>query len=313
MRVALKFILISHFFILGIFAVPQYYCTAANWPYFHRLMNLIGSIQKYNYDELVEIAVYDLGLHQEQIDLLQKIQKVKVYKIQDQNPNLLTTFYPPGARPILGWYAWKPVVIKESLERFPYVLWLDAGTTVRKPIRELFQHIIKEGYFICTIGDSYWNGAIDPLHPVGWGTPAFVREQFHLTDSANEWVLRKETIMGGIVGSTRAGGHCLIRDWCTLTNDIRYFADDGTAPEGFGTARHDQTVLSILAYLRGLNVHQQDWAQLTPMMLSTDEGEMPFYITWHRQSVKDWTNIYSSRDDLSYHEEYMSHIQYKQP
>lgn len=191
---------------LNCLALSQYYCTAADNPYFHRLMNLLGSIHKNNYENLEEIAVFDLGLDEEKIRILNKISKVKVYKLKENNSNLLTTFHPPGARSVLGWYAWKPVVIKESLEMFPYVLWVDAGTTVRKPINELFSHIKKNGYFVCAIGDSYWNGFVEPLHPIRWCTTEFVKEKFGLNTIEKDWVLSKECIMGGIVGSTKTGG-----------------------------------------------------------------------------------------------------------
>lgn len=110
----------------------------------------------------------------------------------------------------------------------------------------------------------------------------------------------------------RQGGDSFVSNWYELTKDIRYFADDGSTPDGYGTARHDQTILSILGYLKGLYVFHQDWAQNTPMILSTEEGEVPFYITWHKASVRDHTCLYSSRDDLSFYDEYVSYIRYKE-
>lgn len=55
-RALFFFLLCAH----TIHGTPQYYCTAANWPYFHRLINLIGSIHKHNYNDLEETRCDDL-------------------------------------------------------------------------------------------------------------------------------------------------------------------------------------------------------------------------------------------------------------
>ena len=275
---------------LNVFATPQYYCTAANAPFYDRLLNLIGSIHRTNYENLQEIAVFDLGLNQQMVNRLNAIDKVKVYKLKDSNPNLLN---------VLRWFAWKPAVIKESLEIFPYVLWMDAGTTVLQPLDNLFEYIVKTGYFLCTIGDETVSSPVNGVqfqHPVDWETTKFVRDRFHLEALENRWILPKESVMGGLVGASQTTS--FIQDWYQLTKDIRYFADDGTAP---GAGRHDQTLLSILGYQQNLKILLQDWTQQQPILLSIDEKEVPFYITWNRNAVCEKTCIYNSRNDLRYY------------
>ena len=214
---------------------------------------------------------------------------------------------------VLSWFAWKPAVVKESLERFPYVLWVDAGTSIVKNLDPLFKHIAKNGYFICTIGDVNWQGHPGPLHPVGWGTTTHVKEKFGLDTPEKEWILAEPSVMGGVVGSCKDPvlSCSLIDDWYALTGDIRNFWDDGTAPQGRGCARNDQTLLSIIAYIKGLTVHQQDWSQATPIMLSTNEGEVPFHITWYAGAVNNDTSIYGSRFDTKYFYEYHTYIRWK--
>ncbi len=283
---------------LALFAeVPQYYCTAANAPYYTKLLNLIGSLHKTNYENIKEIAVFDLGLSQEMIDHLNSMQKVKVYKITADHTKLsLTTF------PRLGWYSWKPVVIHESLDLFPYVLWIDAGSTVLQPIGDLFEYIVKTGYFVCTIGDNKEH----PEYPVGWGTTTFVKKKFQLDTSAYAWILSKESPTSAIVGATKTAP--FMQEWYELTKDIRFFADDGSAP---GIGRHDQIVLSILSYQKGLNIHHQDWSQQEPMLLPINGKDIPFYITWHSDSVCKKTCIYSSRNDLRHYNTHLNSIRYR--
>ena len=72
--------------------LKQYYCTAADSRFFPHLKNLIGSIHQTNFDVLGEIAVFDLGLINDQINNLQKMQKVTVNKVEITTKNLLTNF-----------------------------------------------------------------------------------------------------------------------------------------------------------------------------------------------------------------------------
>lgn len=84
----------------------MYFCTTADERYFPLLINLIGSIHKVNFDELGEIAVFDLGFTEQQLDELHCIEKVRVYNVELTHPDLLK----PNSRLKRGWYAWKPVV-----------------------------------------------------------------------------------------------------------------------------------------------------------------------------------------------------------
>jgi len=286
-------------------AYSQYYCTAASSNFYPHLLNLIGSIHATNFELLKEIAVFDLGLQKEQIDHLQTIKKVKVYRLKENNPALFTFYTLPNGHRILGWYMWKPVVIKEALEMFPHVLWIDAGTTVLKPLDDLFNYIEQEGYFLSTIGDDE-----QLLHNVKWQTTSFLVEKFRLNAPENVWIQSKESIMGGIVGVAQWNYGSFVREWYDLTHDIRFFEDNGTTPNGFGTGRHDQAVLSILGYLRGLKVHEQNYKQLKPIILSLDNGDVPFHITWNGDYVDYRTCIYSSRGDIKDLHYYKSKIKY---
>src|SRR5581483_6484807 len=148
----------------------MYFCTAANARYFDHLLNLIGSIHWTHYFDLEKIAVFDLGLTQEQRDYLNTIEKIEICTIEKVHPDIIKDFYVGwGDRHVPGWYAWKPVVIWQSLKKFPYVLWLDAGTTLKKEISALFRHIKQNGYFLATIGDEY--------HTVEWGMTKYVRQK----------------------------------------------------------------------------------------------------------------------------------------
>ncbi len=288
-----------------LYAVPQYYCTGANWAYFDSLLNLIGSIHATNFEELKEIAVIDLGLHPEQVEQLNKIEKVSVEPLEKMHPDVLE-YYRGHGLVVFGWYAWKPGAIVQALRKFPYVLWLDAGTEVRNRLDHLFEYIRTQGYFLCTIGDQKdFKGKW--LHSVGWGTTSFVKDAFALGNEEKRWILEQESVMGGVIGVTQAKQDLFLNDLYQLSKDLRYYADDGTASQGWGSARHDQVLLSFFAYSRNLTVYAQDGMEGKPIALPT----APLHITWAKKWVDEKNEIFNCRTDKSQHEYHFSKIRYE--
>ena len=287
----------------------QFYCTASDSRYFNHVLNLIGSIHEHSFNSLGEIAVFDLGMTPEQIAHLQRIAKVSVHNIELTHPDLLTYYNTNDAgRSAPGWYAWKFVVLKQALEMYPYVLWVDSGTTVLKPLNDLFKYIQHSGYFLSTMGDEKFYNQIS--HPIKWGTTEYVKRHFNLISSDKKWVLEREPLLSGIIGVARKSMDYFVKPLYEMTRHLRLFEDDGTTPNGFGTGRHDQTILSIYAYLHGLTVHQNDHTQEHPILLQLNNAYKDLYITWHGGYVNDHTSLYSSRRDMSNYDHYVSCIRY---
>jgi glycosyltransferase involved in cell wall biosynthesis len=282
----------------------QYFCTAADSKTFHNLLNLIGSIQSAEFEELGGIAVFDLGLTDEQRAYLSTIEKVSVHRLEISNPDLLKYYKASNeGRMIQGWGAWKFVALKQALDIFPYALWIDSDFTVLKSLRSVFQHIKETGYFLCTIGDEKYDGHC--THPVRWGATKYVSSAFQLDDAEKTYVLDKEPVMSGVIGFSREAGDYLIDPLYNYAKNLKLFEDDGTASQGFGSARADETVLSIFAYLRGLAVCQQDFTQKSPLILSGKNGHQECFFTWRKGYVNEKTVLYHSRNDLSDYERYV--------
>jgi len=276
------------------YAIPQYYCTAANQADFPQLLNLIGSIHATNFDQLEQIAVFDLGLTQEQKDKLNMIQKVKLCTFKEQNPDLFTYYTLVAGYQVQGWHIWKPIAIKEALDFCPYLLFIgvDSGAIVLKPLDPLFTYIQQKGYFLTTIGDELINGKFP--HPLRGEVTDFVKDKFNLEDPSKVAILSKEPVMSNLVGTTRRAYSSFAKEWYSLSKDIRYFADDGSAPDGIGAGRHAQTILSILAYSNGLEVLKQDHKQRQPMLLPIGRELIPFYVTWNAEFVDQRTSIFTT-------------------
>ena len=285
-------------------------CTAANAGYFDRLLNFIGSLHQINFDELTVLAVYDLGLTEEQKIHLRSIEKVEIREIRKVHPDILTPFHVYGDKFVPGWYAWKPVAIKQELELYPTVLWLDAGSTVLKTLVPLFKHIEQNGYFLVTIGED-----VPPQGPyrwnINWQTTARMRSLFNLYHEENKDILEKEAVTASIIGVTQQAQHLFIDPLYELAHDLRNFEDDGTAPEGFGCARYEQAILGIIAYQKKLQVFRQDLRQETPIDLVVNSETVPFHTTCHPSYVCEKTCFYLSREDMPYYQRNVSHIRYK--
>jgi len=278
----------------------HYYCTAADERHFILLVNLIGSIHKIDFDNLGQIAVFDLGLNQQQKDYLKKIRKLNVYIPEKTHPDILKYFLTsPHGRKVRGWFAWKPVVIKQALDMFPYVLYLDAGATILRSPKDLFRYIVQQGYFLMDTGPH----AIEER-----STQTVIDKLINpLSAKQKDFLLDSKTLMisPGLQGVSRKIYKDYVLPVYELTKDIDLFADDGTCRLGFGAARHDQPIFSIYAYLNDLKIHTEGWTQLEI------EGEkIAHHIHWDCKHVNNQTTIYQSRWNYLYHGNKLEYIKF---
>ena len=249
---------------LDLVSAPHYYVTGANFKFFKHVIDLIGSLHKVSFNEIEEIAVFDLGLTPSQIYILSNIEKVKVYWLENQNPGLLRDFYIPGSsRAYLGWYAWKPAAMKQMSNKFPYFLWLDAGCEIESSCGPLFDHILDKGYFL--VYSSFQDTKFDT---VGVHATKKVKSHFQLDDYKNQSILNKVHVMAGFIGIRADMDFLFLNAWNELTADISIFGDDGTSQGGWGCCRHDQSLLSILAHLSELDVFKLE----EPVFLRAKSG-----------------------------------------
>ena len=270
-----KLYLISQLFITSFaFAYqPLYFCTASDAKFFDILKSFIGSVHKTNFDHLGEIAVFDLGLGQEQIDEINSMQKVHVYEVERTHPDILkpVKIY-SGNKIVPGCYAWKPVAIKQALDMFPYVLWQDAGNVVLKPLDELFEHIRQHGYFLMGSGTDWKN-------TIGNHITQRLIKKFHLDKTDKKWLLNTLDVSSCTIGIAR--NHRVYYDLIVpvyeLTRDVDNFLDDGTYPKGFGGWRLEQIVFSIFARLLELK-DQRASHRPTRMFLTIANKKIPFYM-----------------------------------
>lgn len=276
----------------------HYYCTVADENHFSLLINLIGTIHKTDFEALDQIAVFDIGLNNEQKKILQNIEKVAVYDVEKTHVDLIIPFKTNSAgRMVRGWFAWKPVVLKQALELFPYILYLDAGCAVLKSPDNLFKHIKQNGYFLIEISPHYIEERITK--------PVIEKVVAKLPKEQAEFILKKEAYMidAGFQGLSRELHQRYVLPMYKHSSDLTLFEDDGSSKMGFGAGRHDQTLFSIYAHLAKLDLNNQGWSQL-----KVDGKNIPFHMHWNRSDVNDQTCIYRSRGDFAFSRDAMTFL-----
>ncbi|MFH1254763.1 MAG: hypothetical protein V1646_05035 [bacterium] len=226
-----------------IYNQDMYFCIPSDSHFFDNLLRLIGSIHYTNFEKTKKIAVFNLGLTKEQVKFLKTIEKVSVHNVELTHPDLLKYVKKnKTSKQVRGWYAWKPVVIKQALTMFPYVLYLDAGCCVLLPLEDMFGYIQAHDYLLIENCAKY---------TIGEHCTKYVYAHFSLSSPKNNWIKDAKPITAGIQGLSRAVYDSYVIPLYELTKDLKFFEDDGSAPLGFGLARHDQTLFSIQARLLG--------------------------------------------------------------
>ena len=271
-------------------SIPMYFCTVADDKHFPILMNMIGSIHKHNFYDVEKIFVYDLGLNEVNKSQLKNIKRLELLEIEKTNPDILTDIETGINRKVRGLFSWKPVIIKDALDRCPYVLYLDAGTTILKPLNDLFKHIVQNGYLLFDCG-----------HSIKWMTTEYLINKLDLNSDTNKWILEDDVfgIDAGFQGVSRSLYDSYVIPMYEFTKDIKNFTDDGTCPDGWGTGRHDQTLYSILARQLHLDINYHD-NSTKDCYLTLDNEKVHFHITHTKNKITDLTTIFRSRWNIDY-------------
>ncbi len=143
--------------------------TVASNKFFPSLLNLIGSIKKFNPE--LPIYVYDLGLFKTFRDEVSSIPGVTMCEIEME-----TDFW-------RACYTWKSGIFKRPKAKLN--LYLDAGNELLRPIDEMFALIEKQGYLV-----------VEQIAPISDITPSDYISKFNISSE----VLQKNAITAGIFG-----------------------------------------------------------------------------------------------------------------
>ena len=237
--------------------VAKYFATVCDQEHYNWCVLHIESIFEHN-QNVKEIAVFNLNLTPLQKSILEKKDRVVVLPIEKVNPLMQEQILVrKNGRMSRGWYSWKPVAIKQALERYPYVLYIDAGIRVSHPLDRIFEHLIQNGSFFFSAG-----------HNLEIATSQYIQEKLNLTKE----FLQKESISAGVQGLTKQLYESYAIPCYECSKDIRLFEDDGSSKGGFGWGRHDQIIFSIFVHRNHLQIHDL----YKPSFLKIDDEIIPF-------------------------------------
>jgi glycosyltransferase involved in cell wall biosynthesis len=117
-------------------STKHYYCTIGDSNSFNLLNNLIKNILEIDLKDLGEIAIFDLGLTDHEIYQLKKNKKINIYQVKKIGENMANNIN------------FEPIIIKQALDMFQYVLFIEPGTMLPKSLYSIFTQLKKRGYYL---------------------------------------------------------------------------------------------------------------------------------------------------------------------
>ena len=204
--------------------------TGASANHGNSLLQLLGTVRRW--ERFASVAVYDLGLRDQQVRAIAELGFVATrFPYEDFPPHLDISVN-------RGQYAWKPAIIHLELRRASSpLLWLDAGDVLRFPVLRIRHHLKTVGFHSPRSGGSIgkWThpGMLEALGlPAGWGAEL-------------------APLNGAVVGFNPEvpAARKLADEWFAGAMDENVIAPPGSDRTNH---RQDQALLSILAYRSGL-------------------------------------------------------------
>lgn len=120
------------------------YITGASSNHYNTLIQFIGTFEKYNSDNNINLIIYDLGLTDNEVSKMKEkyVNSRYIYKKFNYSK------YPPFVNINInfGEYAWKPIIIYNTCEEFGgIVIWMDSGTYLTNNLNKIHQ-ILENNY-----------------------------------------------------------------------------------------------------------------------------------------------------------------------
>jgi hypothetical protein len=200
--------------------------TATSANHFKPLLFFIQQLRQF--EPSVRLVVYDIGLNACQIDYLKQSPDVDEFRTFDFSQ------YPAhfDLKVAIGEYAWKPAIIKEALEDYPAVLWLDSGDYLQSSLDIVFSKLKKNGFYTSPSAGSVkeW---------VHFGTKEYFGVGSKFDDEPN--------CNGAVVGFVRnsVAHDKIFLPWYACALEKKCIAPAGSSRKNH---RQDQAALTVLVY-----------------------------------------------------------------
>ena len=216
--------------------------TAADYTHWCPLLNLIRDVRTHNPHTL--IVVYDLAASGQYMDIKTLANAANaVGTTAGPDGGILLRRFPYGQYPRFfyvnesaGEYAWKPVIIKKTVDEFGLVLWLDAGNGVSGSFMKTQIVLQTQGFATNATVGNY-------LH---W-THTGMRKYFSVNDTAAaEWTNCNAALVG--ISRDSWAYDSILQPWYKCALDRACIAPSGSSRANH---RQDQAALSTVVGLSG--------------------------------------------------------------
>lgn len=242
--------------------------TAANSLYFDTLVTLIASIHRTSYNTVDRIIIYDLGLNDDEIFIINSYDKCEVISF-----NLILPILPFDDYLLPKGHAYKCFCLYHAKDLGSNILWLDAGVMLLKNIQEIYDFINNENIFV--VGDLHLN--------VNFTKPSCVNIM-----SATENELNDVQISSGILGYKSYGKY---QNLFNEAYEYSIIKDCVVGDEN--NHRHDQSVYSILVSRYGIKKYNIDiygyWTDSNRTLETAIKNNAVIFV--HRRGHNDKTGL----------------------
>ena len=234
--------------------------SGADSQYFRALENFAASVEYWAPKH--KLVVYNLGMSTNQLAQVQSWPNLHALHWKGGIPKT----YPPHVHD-LHTYAWKSIIINETVHLYHSIFWLDSGATLTGPVAPIEEIIQLHGIFLVKGQDDHMRHM---SHPASYRWFGYNKSTYSTGPH----------FAGGIQGHVYPSRYI---DTIVIPNAKCALDPTCIAPSGshLSNHRYDQTSLSILAYQR--NIQAPAYTELLAAgrdQLSPDLSQPSRMIIW---------------------------------
>lgn len=204
--------------------------SASDYTHYESSLNLFKSLTKY--EKNAKLVFYDLGLKDFQKKEFK--QNFKDVEYIDFNYSLYPKFLSErDSDNKLGWYGWKPLIIKECIDKYgKNTLWLDSGCIITKRLNLIRKCLNVKGIYVAS--------SVGKIHE--WTHQKSIRAL-----KLPKKYLNKSNYAGGLVGFNpdKKNSINLLNEWINFAMNKEALFPEGSSRKNH---RHDQSILTMLIY-----------------------------------------------------------------
>lgn len=256
--------------------------TAATDSYFYGLENLVASVEYWS--PQTKVVVYNLG----GMDDTMK-QKIVSWKnvIAYEWENGVPSHYPSHIN-ISHTYSWKPIIMNETLHKYKFIFWLDAGSSVTGSLQPAIDITRKTGTFLVKGQDANMIKSHEGMYEWFNTSKATFKSGPHYSGNTQAYLYPSRYVHSIVIPNAL----------CSL--DPKCIMPDGSS---LGNHRYDQTSLSILAYHARIHApHYTEYLAAEQSQLQADltKPSVRFVLT-SRQGVNFYTSLRYNKKSINNH------------